>query len=200
MTKFAAKKIKLTFSIFSTTIFITQFPPIAIAGSSNSQYCIFVQHFWELKIFKTVWRRRNITNSRVLRLWWRSGWRKLRPKKNWRLRSWSAFLWCLPTLSQTGWWSRLASFDAIKLPGLSSTPGLLSWPLGKVSPPIWPGDLQCGCASIHQYFSSIGNLILTWKVLIPLIHRNYWYLNSIEYHYFEVSKVSMFQASKSINW
>ncbi len=84
VTKIATEKIELTFSIFFAAIFVIQFPPIAIAGPSNSRYCVFVQHFWEFKIFKNVWRRRNIVNSRILWLWLvggGSGWRKLRPKK-----------------------------------------------------------------------------------------------------------------------
>ncbi len=69
-------KIENVSSIFSSTILI--------AGPSNSWHCVFVQHFWESKIFKNVWRRRNIANSRVLRLWWGGGvvgWRKFWPKK-----------------------------------------------------------------------------------------------------------------------
>ncbi len=71
---------------------------------------------------------------------------KIVAEKNRRLRSRSAFLWRLPPLSQTGWWSRSAFFDTIKLLSLSYTPELLSCstrPLGQVAPPIWPGDLQC---------------------------------------------------------
>ncbi len=44
--------------------------PITIAGPSNSQYCIFVKHFWKFLILKNVGRRSNIANSRVLQLWW----------------------------------------------------------------------------------------------------------------------------------
>ncbi len=33
------------------------------------------QQFWEFKILKTVWQRRNITNSRVLRLRWVNCWK-----------------------------------------------------------------------------------------------------------------------------
>ncbi len=68
-----------------------------------------------------------------------------------RLQSQPAFLWRLPTFSQTGWRSRLASFDVIKLLGLSSKHEYLSSStrlLGQVALPIWPGDLQCGHALI----------------------------------------------------
>ncbi len=55
-------------------------------------------------------------------------------QKNRRWLSRSAFLWHSPPFSQTGWWSQLASFDAIKRLGLSSTPELFkllnqaAWP------------------------------------------------------------------------
>ncbi len=68
--KITTKKIEPTFSIFSAAIFVIQVPPFTIAGTSNSRYWVFVQHFWEYKIYKNVWRRRNIVNSRALRLWW----------------------------------------------------------------------------------------------------------------------------------
>ncbi len=66
-----------------------------------------------------------------------------------RLQSRPAFLWHLPTFSQTGWRSRLTSIDTIKPLGLSSTPGLLSCStrqLGQATPPVWSDNLQCGCA------------------------------------------------------
>ncbi len=110
------------FSIFSVAIFITQFPPIAIAGPSNSWYCVFIYQFWELNIFKNVWRRLNIANLRVLQLWWGGGMTKIAAQKNQRLRSWPDFLWRLPTFSRTGWRSRSASFEAIKPLSLSSAP------------------------------------------------------------------------------
>ncbi len=95
-------------------------------------------------------------------------------RKNWRLLSWSAFLWRLPTFNQTGWRSRSASFDAIKPLGLSSTLGLLccsTRPFGQVAPPIWPEkkyaeadnsllppmwcflwDLPHSCTYLHVYY------------------------------------------------
>ncbi len=74
---------------------------------------------------------------------------KIVAEKNRRLRTRSAFLWCLQPFSRTGWRSQSASFNVIKPLGLSSTPGLLScltMPLGRVAPPIWPCNLQCGHA------------------------------------------------------
>ncbi len=69
------------FSIFSVAVFLTQFPHIAIAGSSNLRYCVFVQHFWEfihrnrstlefaiLCLHQTVLRILNFQNC-----WWRGG-------------------------------------------------------------------------------------------------------------------------------
>ncbi len=69
VTKIAAKKIELTFLIFSVAIFVTQFLPsqsqdpricdivsssnifgnlpITIARPSNLRYCVFVKQFWE---------------------------------------------------------------------------------------------------------------------------------------------------------
>ncbi len=81
-------------------------------------------------------------------------------QKNRRLRSRSTFLWRLPTFSRTGWQSRLASFDAIKPLGLSSTPGLLSCStrlVNQVAPPIWPGDLQCGRFFSEKAYAEADN-------------------------------------------
>ncbi len=74
---------------------------------------------------------------------------KIAAENNRRLWSWSAFLWRLPTFSQTRWRCRSTSFDVIKLLRLLSTPVLLSCstrPLGQVALPIWLGDLQSGRA------------------------------------------------------
>ncbi len=40
MTKIAIENIEPMFLIFSVTIFVTQFPPIATIGPSDSGYCV----------------------------------------------------------------------------------------------------------------------------------------------------------------
>ncbi len=54
MTKIRAEKIELTFSIFSTAIFVTQFSSIASVKPSNSRYCVFVKQFENFKFAKRL--------------------------------------------------------------------------------------------------------------------------------------------------
>ncbi len=85
---------------------------------------------------------------------------KIGAEKNHRLRNRSAFLWCLPTFSRTGWRSRSALFHAIKPLCLRSTLGLLSCstrPFGQVAVPIWPCNLQYGHAFSEKKYAEADN-------------------------------------------
>ncbi len=67
VTKIAAEKIEPMFFIFSSTIYVTQFPP---SQSQDTRICnimsLMVPRLWWVNS-QNVWRRLNMANSRILR-------------------------------------------------------------------------------------------------------------------------------------
>ncbi len=117
-------------------------PNSTIAGPSNSQYCEFegpaivMEEKWVTKIAaKKNGKCQQGVEKNVFRPEARLTGQQTQSTKriiyvscmrsSSLLRCHLAFLWCLPTLSWTGWRSQLASFDVIRPLDLSSTRGFL---------------------------------------------------------------------------